>query len=155
MAQALNHKGKLKRPFLLSFLCVIGFTYTLMFSLLFLLGMLYSTGISGILDKYFYIYDLSRLNFFLFSLFGFIIFFASFLGILLMWKMQFFGFWIYLFAAITFVALELYVSGIYLPDIIIHSVFIILFFILFLHIRKKRKKLREKLKKENESTTSH
>jgi hypothetical protein len=148
MAQPERNKEKIKRPFLLSFLCVIGFTYTLLFSLLFLLGMLYSTGISGIFDKYFYIYDLSRLNFFLFSLFGFIIFFASFLGILLMWKMQFFGFWIYLFSAIVFIALELYVSGVYLPDIIIHSVFILLFFIIFLFVRKKRKKLKKSIEKE-------
>jgi hypothetical protein len=154
MAQAEQHKNKLKRPFLLTFLCVIGFTYTLVFSLLFLLGMLYSTGISGIFDKYFYIYDLSRLNFIIFSLAGFIIFFASFLGILLMWKMQFLGFWIYLVAAFIFVILELFVSGVYLPDIIIHAVFILLFFILFMRIRKKRKALRKSDEVNEENTTN-
>ena len=142
MSKHANHKIKPKRPFILSFMCIIGFTYTVLFSLLFLLGMLYSTGISGIFDQYFRIYDLSRLNFFLFALAGFLIFFASFIGVLLMWKMQFLGFFIYAAAAILFVLLELVISGVYLPDIIVNGTFILLFFIIFLYINRKKKTLR-------------
>lgn len=137
-----EHRIKPKRPFILSFLCIIGFTYTILFSLLFLLGMLYSTGISGMFDQYFRIYDLSRLNFLLFALAGFLVFFASFIGILLMWKLQFIGFFIYAAAAILFVLIEVIISGVYLPDIIINGTFILLFFIIFLYINKKKKALK-------------
>lgn len=135
--------AKLKRPFFLTFLCIIGFTYTFMFSMLFLLGMLYSTGISGILDKYLQIYDLSGMNFFLFSIGGFFIFFSSFIGVLLMWKLQWLGFLIYTVAAIIFITLELIIAGFYLPDIVIHGTFILLFFISFLYIRRKKTRLQK------------
>jgi len=132
---------KPKRPLFLGFLCVIGFTYTCLFSLLFLLGMLYSTGISGILNEYLQLYDLSRLNFFLFSISGFIIFFSAFIGILLMWKVQKLGFYIYTVSAITFLILELVIAGFYLPDIIIHTLLILLFLIVFPFGRKRRARL--------------
>lgn len=134
-----------KRPFLLSFLCIIGFSYTALFSVLFLIGMLYSTGISGMMDNYFRVYDQSQFNFFLLALGGFLIFFASFIGVLLMWKMQWLGFYIYTGAAIIFIIIELFITGIYLPDIIIHTLFILLFFILFLRIRKQKKQYQKKL----------
>ncbi|MEN8225386.1 MAG: hypothetical protein ABFS05_08505 [Bacteroidota bacterium] len=131
--------NKIKRPFFLSFLCIIGFTYTSLFSLLFLTGILYSTGISGILDKYLQIYDLSRLNFLLFSLGGFTIFFIYFIGVYLMWKMQWLGLYIYAFAGILFISMELIIAGLYLPDLLIHITFILLFFISFLLVRKRKK----------------
>lgn len=140
-----NNLSKPKRPFLLSFLCIIGFTYTVLFSVLFLVGMLYSTGISGMMDQYFRIYDLSQFNFFLLALSGFLVFFTSFIGVLLMWKMQWLGFYIYTVAAIVFISTELIISGVYLPDIIIHSAFILLFFILFLNIRMKRRRYQKNL----------
>ena len=133
----------LKRPFFLTFLCIIGFTYTVMFSMLFLLGMLYSTGISGILDKYLQIYDLSGMNFFLFSTGGFLIFFSSFVGVLLMWKMQWLGFLIYTVTAIVFITLELIIAGFYLPDIVIYGTSILLFFISFLYLRRKKRRLQK------------
>ncbi len=141
---------KPKRPFFLSFLCIIGFTYSSLFSILFLLGMLYSTGISGMLNKYLQIYDLSRLNFFLFSIGGFLIFFAAFIGVLLMWKMQKLGFFIYAGACIIFLGMELIMSGLYLPDIIVHSVLILLFLIAFPFGRKRR--IRLSLKKQSSTT---
>lgn len=147
-----KHTTKPKRPFILSFLCIIGFTYTILFSLLFLMGMLYSTGISGMFDQYFRIYDLSRLNFFLFAMAGFLIFFASFIGILLMWKLQFAGFFIYATAASLFVILELIISGVYLPDIIINGTFILLFFIIFLYIKAKKKAFRNAAAHEYDKT---
>lgn len=133
--------GKPKRPLFLGFLCVIGFTYTSLFSLLFLLGMLYSTGISGILNEYLQLYDLSRLNFFLFSIAGFIIFFSAFIGILLMWKVQKLGFYIYTISAITFLILELAIAGFYLPDIFVHALLILLFLIAFPFGKKRRARL--------------
>ncbi len=136
--------GKPKRPLFLGFLCVIGFTYTSLFSLLFLLGMLYSTGISGILNEYLQLYDLSRLNFFLFSIAGFIIFFSAFIGILLMWKVQKLGFYIYTISAITFLILELAIAGFYLPDILVHALLILLFLIAFPFGKKRRARLTEK-----------
>ena len=93
--------------------------------------MLYSTGISGIMNKYLQLYDLSRLNFFLFSISGFLIFFSAFLGVLLMWKLQKLGFYIYAFSSLVFLLMEFSLEGIYLPDIIIHIIFIILFMIAF------------------------
>jgi len=138
----------IKRPFLLTFLCIIGFTYTSLFSLLFLIGMLYSTGLSGFMNKYLQIYDLSRLNFFTFSISGFLIFFASFIGVYLMWKMQWLGFYIYSIAAIIFVGMEMIIAGFYLPDLVIHSTFILLFFISFLYVRKRDKAYKKSLKTE-------
>jgi hypothetical protein len=122
---------KAKRPFFLSFLCIIGFSYTSLFSILFVFGMLYATGISGIMNKYLQLYDLSRLNFFLFSISGFLIFFSAFMGVLLMWKLQKLGFYIYAFSSLLFLLMEFSLEGIYLPDIIIHLIFIILFMIAF------------------------
>lgn len=140
-----------KRPFFLTFLCIIGFTYTILFSILFLMGMLYSTGISGILDKYLQIYDFSRLNFFFFSMGGFLIFFASFIGVFLMWKMQWLGFIIYTFSAITYLSMELIIEGFYLPDIAIHSTFILLFFISFLYVSRRKKLHKRKLAETSDS----
>ncbi len=151
MNPEINKTAPVKRPFFLTFLCIIGFTYTSLFSLLFLMGMLYSTGISGFLNKYLQIYDLSRLNFFIFSISGFLIFFTSLIGIYLMWKMQWLGFYIYAAAAVLFVSMEMIIAGFYLPDLVIHSTFILLFFISFLYGRKrnraaKKSKLTEETK---------
>ncbi len=133
------HKLKVKRPFFLSFLCIIAFTYTILFSLLFLAGMLYSTGISVVFDKYMQLYDLSRFNFFLFSLGGFVIFFTSFIGVLLIWKLHWFGFYIYTAASIALITFEFFVIGPYLPDLIVYIALILLFLIAFPHKRFKRK----------------
>ncbi|HSG67674.1 MAG TPA: hypothetical protein VK994_03135, partial [Bacteroidales bacterium] len=99
-----------------------------------------SSGISGILDKYLQIYDLSRLNFFLFAIAGFAIFFSSFVGVLLMWRLYWLGFYIYTASALIFVGLEFFIAGFYLPDFIIHITFIILFFISFLFVSKRKKR---------------
>ena len=133
-----------KRPFFLSFMCVIGFTYTALFSLLFFLGMLFSTGISGIIDKYLQLYDSIRLNFLLFSIGMFLIFFAAFIGVLLMWKLQKLGFYIYAGSAILFVLLESIIAEPFLPDILIHLLLIILFLIAFPFGKKRRARLTTK-----------
>ena len=133
-----------RRPFFMTLLCLIGFTYTSLFSLLFLLGMLYSTGISGILNKYLQLYDQSRLNFLLFSLGGFIVFFSSFMGILLMWRLQRLGLYIYAFSVAVFIITEVILTGVFLPDIILHSLLIILFTVAFPHRHRKRKSVAEK-----------
>lgn len=103
--------------------------------------MLYSTGISGIMNKYLQLYDLSRLNFFIFSISMFLVFFASFIGVLLMWKVQKLGFYIYLASILIFLALETIMSGLFLPDILIHLLLIILFLIAFPFGKKRRTKL--------------
>lgn len=118
---------KPKRSFFLTFLCIISFTYSALFAILFLTGMFYSIGNSGILSHYLELYDLSRLNFFFFSIGGFLIFFATFMGIFLMWKVQWLGYYIYVLASVTFIVTELIISGLYLPDIIIHAIFIFFF----------------------------
>lgn len=105
------------------------------------MGMLYSTGISGILNKYMQIYDLSKMNFFLFSITGFIIFFTLFIGVYLMWRMQWLGFYIYTVAAILYLGMEMLLEGFYLPDIVIHSTFILLYFISFLYVRRRKRAL--------------
>ena len=133
-------KQKPKRSFFLTFISLIGFTYSAMFSILFLTGMIYSAGNSGILSQYLNLYELSRLYFFLFSIGGFLIFFASFTGIFLMWKLQWLGYYIYLAATLIFLGVELYFSGIYLPDLIIHACFILFFLLaLSLNMRKEKK----------------
>ncbi|NQT78280.1 MAG: hypothetical protein HQ565_11230 [Bacteroidetes bacterium] len=140
IAEKSKEAVRVRRPFFLTLLCLIGFTYTSLFSLLFLLGMLYSTGISGILNKYLQLYDLSRLNFLLFSLGGFFVFFSSFMGILLMWRLQRLGLYIYAISVIVFMITELILTGIFLPDIILHSLLIILFIVAFpLQQRKRRR----------------
>lgn len=132
---------KPKRPHFLSFLCVIGFTYTGLFALLFLMGMLYSTGISGIMNKYLQLYDLSRLNFLIFSISMFLIFFTSFIGVLLMWKLQKLGFYIYTASGLIFLAAESIMSRPFLPDFIIHGLLILLFLIAFPFGKKRRARL--------------
>jgi hypothetical protein len=132
-----------KRSFFLTFLCIIGYTYTILFSLLFLVGIFYTMGNSGILDSYLNLYDLSRFNFFLFSLGGFLIFFVSFIGVFLMWKVQWLGYSIYTAAALIFIAIQLFMSKIYLPDIIVHGVFILFYFIAILFSKRKNKAKKE------------
>ena len=133
--------NKPKRPFLLSILCVLGFTYTSLFSIFFLIGMLYSTGFSRILNKYLQLYDLSRLNFFLFSISGFLIFFAIFIGVLLMWRLQKLGFYIFAFASLAFLGMETIIAGPFVPDILLHILLIILFLIVFPFGKKRRARL--------------
>jgi hypothetical protein len=138
-----NRITRPKKPFFFSLLCYIGFSYTMLFSIMFLAGMIYSSGISGIFDKYLQIYDLSGLNFFLFSMLGFVIFFGSFTGILLMWKLYWPGFYIYTVSALMFMTLEIFYAGFYLPDILIHVILILLFFLSFPHKMRKKNKLPE------------
>jgi hypothetical protein len=133
-----------KRPFFLTFMCIIGFTYTILFSVLFLIGILYSAGLSGIIDRYLQLYDLSRLNILLFSISLFLVFFASFLGVFMMWKMQKLGFFIYLASILVFLILEITFAGFFLPDILIHTLLIILFLIAFPFGKKRRMKLLNK-----------
>jgi hypothetical protein len=133
-----------KRPFLLSFLCVVGFTYTSLFSILFLVGMLYSTGISGILDKYLQLYDMPRMNFFFLSLGLFLVFFTAFIGVFLMWRLQKLGFYIYTASALIFVILESIIARPFLPDILIHLFLIIMFMIAFPFGKKRRARLTAK-----------
>lgn len=138
-----SRKKNTKKPFFFSLLCYIGFSYTLLFSLMFLAGMIYSSGISGIFNKYLQIYELSQLNFFLFSVLGFVIFFGSFAGIFLMWKLYRAGFYIYTVSALLFITLEIIYAGFYLPDILIHITLIILFLLSFPHKLRKKKNLAE------------
>ncbi|MEE4256055.1 MAG: hypothetical protein V2I47_03375 [Bacteroidales bacterium] len=133
-----------KRPFFLTFMCIIGFTYTILFSVLFLIGILYSSGLSGIVDKYLQLYDLSRLNSLIISVSLFLVFFTSFLGVFMMWKMQKLGFYIYLTSVLVFLVLEISFAGFYLPDIMIHLLLIILFLIAFPFGKKRRLKLLNK-----------
>ena len=148
-----NTAPRVKRPFFLTFLCIIGFTYTALFSLFFLLGLLYSSGISGILDKYLQIYDLSRLNFFLFALGGFAIFFSSFVGVLLMWRMHWLGFYIYVASAVVFISLEMIISGFYLPDLIVHAALVLLFLLAMIFVSRKKKAAFQKETHEKDITT--
>jgi len=133
-----------QRPFFLTFMCIIGFTYTILFSVLFLIGILYSSGLSGIVDKYLQLYDLSRLNSLIISISLFLVFFTSFLGVFMMWKMQQLGFYIYLTSVLVFLVLEISFAGFYLPDILIHLLLIILFLIAFPFGKKRRLKLLNK-----------
>lgn len=146
MTEAIKKKKAVrpKRPFFLTFMCIIGFTYTILFSVLFLIGIIYSTGLSGLLDKYFQLYDLSRMHFLIFSISLFLVFFTSFLGVLMMWKMQKLGFYIYLVSVLVFLVLEIFFVGLYLPDIMIHVLLIILFLIAFPFGKKRRMKLLNK-----------
>ena len=139
-----NTQTRPKRPFFLSFMCVVGFTYTALFSLLFLLGILYSTGISGILDKYLQLYDLPRMNLFFLSLSLFLVFFSAFVGVLLMWKLQKLGFYIYAGSAVLFIVLESLIARPFIPDILIHLLLIILFMIAFPFGKKRRARLTAK-----------
>jgi hypothetical protein len=139
--EAKARKKQIRRPFFLSFLCIVGFTYTLLFAVLFIFGMLYSTGISGILDNYLRLYDLTRMNFFLFSLGGFLVFFTSFLGVLLMWKLQKLGFYVYTLSVVVFLIAEIILAGLFWPDVIIHGVLISLFLVAFPFSRRRREKL--------------
>lgn len=143
-ANNIDKPAKPKRPFFLSFMCIIGFTYTSLFSILFLIGILYSTGISGMLDKYLQLYDVSRLNFLVFSISLFLVFFTSFMGVLLMWKMQKLGFYIYLISILIFIGLEITFAGFFLPDVLIHLLLIILFLIAFPFGKKRRLRLLNK-----------
>ena len=146
--QQIPASGKVKRPFFLTFLCLIGFTYTALFSLFFLTGIIYSSGFSGVLDKYLQIYDLSRLNFFFFALAGFAIFFTSFAGVYLMWKMHWTGYYIYTFSALAFISLEMIFAGFYLPDFIIHITFIFLFLLAMAYASRKKKRAAKKVAEE-------
>jgi len=146
MAEATKKEQAVRpqRPFFLTFMCIIGFTYTILFSVLFLIGILYSAGLSGIIDKYLQLYDLSRLNSLIISISLFLVFFTSFLGVFMMWKMQKLGFYIYLTSVLVFLVLEISFAGFYLPDILIHLLLIILFLIAFPFGKKRRTKLLNK-----------
>lgn len=129
---------KARRPFFLSFMCIVGFTYTGLFALLFLLGILFTAGFSGILDQYLQIYDFTRWNFFFFSMGGFVLFFVAFLGVLLMWKLQKLGFFLYTAFVFLFMVVETFLTGFFFPDIIIHSLLVLLFMIAFPFKKEKR-----------------
>ena len=83
------------------------------------------------MNKYLQLYDLSRLNFLIFSISMFLIFFGAFIGVLLMWKLQRMGFYIYTISALLFLGVETILAGPFLPDILIHLVLIILFSLAF------------------------
>jgi hypothetical protein len=84
------------------------------------------------------------MNFFFLSLGLFLVFFSAFIGVLLMWKLQKLGFYIYTGSALIFLLLEGIIAQPFLPDIIIHLLLIILFLIAFPFGKKRRARLTAK-----------
>jgi len=87
---------KAQRPFFLSILCVAIFSYSTLFILIFLTGVLFNSWITNVLNDFLIEGEVERNSILLFSITGIILYSLSFYGAFIIWKLKRNGFYIFL-----------------------------------------------------------
>ncbi len=87
---------KAQRPFFLSILCVAIFSYSTLFILIFLTGVLFNSWITNVLNDFLIEGEVERNSILLFSITGIILYSLSFYGAFIIWKLKRNGFFIFL-----------------------------------------------------------
>jgi len=98
-------KSAIHRPFFLSILCVAIFSYSTLFFLLFLTGILFNSWITNVLNDFLTDGHVQQSFILILSMVGLLLYSMSFLGAFLIWKLQRKGFYIFLISSFLIIFL--------------------------------------------------
>ena len=98
-------KSNVHRPFFLSILCVAIFSYSTLFILLFLTGILYNKWITKVLNDFLTVGEVHPNSILILSIVGIILYSLSFLGAFFIWKLKRKGFYFYLISSLLIISL--------------------------------------------------
>ncbi len=127
-----------QRPLGLSILCMIAFVYYGLLTLVFLSGLIFSTGINDIINTYIQQYELSRSRLLLINLVASFLFGISFWGIYKLWILKRGGFYILLTSSTLLIISQLVQGAINWFYLIVAVIFILLFGIYFKRLKFKK-----------------
>ncbi len=126
-------KSNVQRPFFLSILCVAIFSYSTLFILLFLTGILYNNWITKVLNDFLTVGEVQPNSILLLSIVGIILYSLSFLGAFFIWKLKRKGFYFYLISSLLIISLPyLFHFG----NVISTIVLLLLVILILAHFRK-------------------
>lgn len=97
--------GNVQRPFFLSILCVAIFSYSTLFVLFFLTGIIFNSWITNVLNDFLNDGGVKQNSILLLSVGGIILYSLSFFGAFLIWKLKRKGFYIFLISSFLIVFL--------------------------------------------------
>ena len=126
-------KSNVQRPFFLSILCVAIFSYSTLFILLFLTGILYNKWITKVLNDFLTVGEVHPNSILILSIVGIILYSLSFLGAFFIWKLKRKGFYFYLISSLLIISLPyLFHFG----NVISTIVLLLLVILILAHFRK-------------------
>ncbi len=126
-------KSNVHRPFFLSILCVAIYSYSTLFMLLFLTGILYNKWITKVLNDFLTVGEVHPNSILILSFVGIILYSLSFMGAFFIWKLKRKGFYIYLISSLLIISLPyLFHFG----NVISTIVLLLLVVLILAHYRK-------------------
>ena len=126
-------KSNVHRPFFLSILCVAIYSYSTLFILLFLTGILYNKWITKVLNDFITVGEVHPNSILTLSFIGIILYSLSFMGAFFIWKLKRKGFYIYLISSLLIISLPyLFHFG----NVISTIVLLLLVVLILAHYRK-------------------
>ncbi len=126
-------KSNVHRPFFLSILCVAIYSYSTLFILLFLTGILYNKWITKVLNDFLTVGEVHPNSILILSFVGIILYSLSFMGAFFIWKLKRKGFYIYLISSLLIISLPyLFHFG----NVISTIVLLLLVVLILAHYRK-------------------
>lgn len=133
MDESQEVKSGIQRPFFLSILCVAIFSYSILFILLFLTGVLFNSWITNVLNDFLTDGGVQGSSILMLSIVGIILYSLTFYGAFLIWKLKRKGFYIYLISSVLIILLPyLFRFG----NIISAIVLLTLIILILAHFRK-------------------
>ncbi len=96
---------QIQRPFFLSILCVVIFSYSTIFIILFLNGILFNNWISKVLNDFLQVGEVQQNSILMLSFVGVLLYSLSFFGAYLIWKLKRNGFYIFLISSCLIILL--------------------------------------------------
>ena len=126
-------KSNTKRPFFLSILCIAIFSYSTLFILIFLTGILYNKWITKVLNDFLAVGEVRHSFILILSFAGILLYSMSFLGAFLIWKLRRKGFYIYSVSSVLIICLPYFF---HFGSLISTIVLLLLIALILLHFRK-------------------
>lgn len=121
------------RPFFLSIICIAIYSYSTLFILLFLTGILYNKWITKVLNDFLTVGEVHPNSILILSFVGIILYSLSFMGAFFIWKLKRKGFYIYLISSLLIISLPyLFHFG----NVISTIVLLLLVVLILAHYRK-------------------
>ena len=125
-----------KRPFILSALCLFGWVYFFILSAVFLLGLIRSGWVTEALNLYTPVTRYSNAAVSLILGANALLHILSFAGIILMWNLRKYGYFIFGGSVLAISLYQLLMHDVVLSTTLVYIAFLVLFGLLFRHFRK-------------------
>ncbi|MCX6286865.1 MAG: hypothetical protein NTY96_07110 [Bacteroidetes bacterium] len=124
-----------KRPFFLEVLCIFGWVYFFVFSVLFIAGFFFSGWVTNAINLYAPVSQYSHIEVkMIFAMYS-VLFMLAFSGIILMWNLRRYGYYFYGVSVLILASFQLFMPGIAFSGTIIFIAFLILFGLYFRRFR--------------------